>query len=82
VEFSLHAPEATQVFVAGDFNGWQPELHPLKRNKQGLWKTKLDLAPGIYQYLYLVDGFWCEDLGCPSRVDNPFGGQNCVRVVE
>jgi 5'-AMP-activated protein kinase regulatory beta subunit len=82
VEFSLHAPEATRVVVAGDFNGWQADDHPLKRNKQGLWKTNLHLPPGTYQYRFLVDEVWCEDPGCLTRMDNPFGSQNCVMVVE
>ena len=81
VQFALDAPDAISVIIAGDFNDWQTSRH-LKRNPQGRWATRISLAPGRYQYRFLVDGVWCDDPRCSDRVDNPLGGQNCVRVVE
>ncbi len=83
VKFFLNnVPEATKVGVAGDFNGWQTEAHPLKHNRDGTWTTTLSLLPGTYQYRFFVDGEWCDDPTCAARVDNEFGSQNCVIVVE
>ena len=81
VQFSLDAPNATSVIIAGDFNDWQTR-RPLKRNPQGRWTARISLAPGSYQYRFLVDGVWCDDPRCSDRVDNRLGGQNCVRVVK
>lgn len=33
--FSVWAPNAASLFVAGDFNGWQKESHPLKLREDG-----------------------------------------------
>lgn len=80
--FQLAAPDATSVSVAGDFNNWDPQATPLKRDKQGVWKVALKLEPGSYQYKFLVDGNeWKEDPENPNRVSTPFGTFNSVREV-
>jgi 1,4-alpha-glucan branching enzyme len=81
VDFDFSAPHAGSVSIAGDFNDWNPGSHPMKKDKKGVWKISLNLAPGTYQYRFYVDGDWQNDPGCTSRVENPFGGQNCARVV-
>ena len=76
--FKYMAPEAQCVLLAGDFNAWKPESHPLKRTSNGLWKINLSLSPGRYEYRFLVDGQWYNDPDCKSYAPNPFGGDNCV----
>lgn len=44
-EFSLLAPSVQSVFLAGDFNQWDLSSHPLKRDKNGMWKISLNLNP-------------------------------------
>ena len=78
VTFSLHAPEASQVCVAGTFNQWDPEARPLKRDKKGTWRTWTNLEPGRYEYLFVVNGQWQEDPACPEICDNNFGSSNSV----
>lgn len=82
VSFSFLAPEAGGVSVAGEFNHWDPLSHPLKKDKKGLWKVSLSLAPGTYQYRFFVDGQWQNDPNCTSSVGNPFGTSNSVKRVE
>jgi 1,4-alpha-glucan branching enzyme len=82
VAFSFLAPEAESVALAGDFNDWEPMRHPMKKDKKGVWKVSLNLAPGTYQYKFFVDGAWVNDLNCADSVLNPFGGLNCVKKVE
>jgi 1,4-alpha-glucan branching enzyme len=37
--FSVWAPNAEQVFVIGDFNGWDKSSHPLRpRGQSGIWE--------------------------------------------
>jgi 1,4-alpha-glucan branching enzyme len=81
VAFSLLAPRAEKVSVAGDFNDWNLKTHPLKKDKKGVWKISLDLLPGTYQYRFLVDGEWQSDPSCMDCIENPFGTLNCVKKV-
>lgn len=81
VTFSLVAPDAQSVLVAGDFTGWDRVPVSLKKQKAGVWKKVVSLEPGQYEYRYLVDGQWQDDPNCATRVANPFGSDNCVCVV-
>jgi len=81
VTFSLEAPEAAHVYLAGDFNGWNTASHPLKKDKTGVWKVSVNLVPGIYEYLFFVEGGWQGDPQATECVANPFGAYNCVRRV-
>jgi 1,4-alpha-glucan branching enzyme len=57
--FAVWAPNAAQVFVMGDFNGWDHGSHPLKqRGNSGIWEG---FVPGVkeggnYKY-YIVSRF-------------------------
>jgi len=82
VIFSFLAPHAESVSIAGDFNDWNTMNHPMKKDKKGIWKVSLNLAPGTYQYNFFVDGEWQCDPNCTDRVENPFGTFNCVKKVE
>jgi len=53
VHFAVWAPNARQVSVLGDFNGWNPELNVLgSRGATGVWEGFVpDLAAGaLYKY--------------------------------
>lgn len=67
VEFSCVAPKAQSVFVAGTFNDWNPEAAPLSFATNGKWSTKLKLAPGRYEFKFIVDGEWCCEPGCEGE---------------
>ena len=56
VPFVCLAQEAQQVFVAGDFNDWDPASHPMKRMPDGAWRLEISLNHGHHHYLFLVDG--------------------------
>jgi 1,4-alpha-glucan branching enzyme len=36
------APEAHALYLTGDFNNWEPEEIPLKKNQYGIWELFLD----------------------------------------
>ena len=46
------------------------------------WKIAIHLLPGRYEYNFVVDGNWVEDMLCSEMVPNPFGTRNSVIVVE
>ena len=81
VQFNLYAPEAERVHLAGDFNNWDADHLLMKRDKKGTWKASFPLPPGRYEYRFRVDGVWHDDPNTPERVGNPFGSQNCLRIV-
>jgi 1,4-alpha-glucan branching enzyme len=56
VNFVCVAPQARQVMLAGDFNDWDPEALPLKRQPDGSWTAQVTLGHGHHHYRFLVDG--------------------------
>jgi len=79
--FSIRAPGARSVHLAGDFTNWQQGAIPMKPASNGLWSVSVALPAGNYQYRFLVDGEWRDDPECGQRAPNPFGSQNMVRIV-
>ncbi len=79
--FSLNAPQAKEVFLAGDFNEWMVEKHPLKKGGDGVWKKSTLLFPGSYEYKYFVDGEWALDPDNHQICANKFGTHNNVITV-
>jgi len=81
ISLRIRAPEAGIVAVVGDFNGWDPLIHPLVARPDGWWTIDLSLPPGRYQYCFWVDG----DLVPPGdetvTVPDGFGGRNGVLEV-
>jgi anti-sigma factor RsiW len=72
------AGPAQTVTVAGDFNGWQPEGLPLVQ-RQGVWTIDLALPPGIYEYMFVVDGQqWVTDPLARTTRDDGYGGENAI----
>jgi hypothetical protein len=75
VQFRLDAAQAHSVSLAGSFSAWRPtvELHQVA---DGVWSASVPLKPGVYDYLFLVDGSrWVPDPAAPSVADD-FGGTN------
>jgi anti-sigma factor RsiW len=69
---------AKSVTVAGDFNGWQPEGLPLVQ-RHGVWTIDLALPPGIYEYMFVVDGQqWVTDPLARTTRDDGYGGANAI----
>jgi len=82
VQFEYCAPDAREVFLAGDFNNWDTYTSPLKKDRKGIWKANLSLMPGRYEYRFFSDGNWENDPSCSCCVPNEFGSENCVKIVE
>ena len=81
IKFEYSAPEAKEVSLVGNFNQWDSQANPMKKDKKGIWKVTLSLEPGRYEYRFFVDGNWENDPSCSGCVANEFGGENCVRIV-
>jgi len=80
VMFTLDAPRAERVQLAGDFNGWDLKGNDMSPDG-GIWKTVVPLEPGRYRYRYVVDGQWQSDPLNPVAEPSPYGGHDSILVV-
>ncbi|MBD3349166.1 MAG: hypothetical protein GF400_08230, partial [Candidatus Eisenbacteria bacterium] len=83
--FSVRAPEADSVHLAGGFNDWSTSATPMSdEDGDGTWTVVADIAPGTYEYKFAIDGGarWVEDQGNPNTAPDPYGGVNSVLVAE
>jgi 1,4-alpha-glucan branching enzyme len=81
VRFSLSAPQARQVSLVGDFNGWDPAATALQE-RDGTWTVVIPVAPGRHQYGFVIDGTeWIADPEAARTADADFGTANSVVYV-
>ena len=73
VQFRLADTAAREVALVGDFNGWRPE-HRLHQAAGGVWSVDVALAPGVYHYVFVVDGEVMRLDPLAPRVTDGFGG--------
>ena len=84
VTFALPLDDApVDVSVVGDFNGWDPALHPLKRRSNGTRSVSVTVPAGAtYQFKYLsVDGTWFCDEAADDYTLNEYHATNSVLRV-
>lgn len=82
-KFSLYAPQAHEITLIGDFNGWGSE-QPLQLRPQdkGIWTVEVPLNPGSYQYAFLIDGAtMVTDPRAEQHVNDGFGRRNALITV-
>lgn len=58
---------AKKVYVAGNFNNWNPVMLPLQHNSSG-WILPYTLPAGNYLYKFIVDGQWIRDPLNPHQI--------------
>ncbi|MGE5586146.1 MAG: hypothetical protein ACM309_11570 [Bacillota bacterium] len=84
VAFTFKPPiPATSVNVAGTFNGWSATANPMSDPEgDGIWAAVIELAPGSYQYKFVVNGDkWYEDPYAADFVSDGYGGKNSIVYV-
>jgi 1,4-alpha-glucan branching enzyme len=69
VHFLFQAPEANEVYLAGEFNGWHTQTLPMIRGENGLWNATMELPAGRHEYKLFVDGAWMEDRSCEVEAE-------------
>ena len=74
---------AKQVNLVGEFNNWDVNGIPMRKNKNGEYTASLDLEKGReYQFRYLIDGHnWYSDPEADRYEANVFQSENAVVVV-
>ncbi|MBC8425479.1 hypothetical protein H8E07_15270 [bacterium] len=81
VTFVHRAPGAQEVYLAGSFNGWNAFDIPMADTGGGVWSVVMDLAPGEYQYKFVVDSAWTQDEANAASAPDGYGGENSVVAV-
>lgn len=81
VRFVCHAPGATRVQVAGDFNQWSTggaESEMVATDEADVWIREFRIPSGRYAYRLIIDGRWTSDPANPYVESNPYGELNSV----
>ena len=80
VEFSFFRPEASEMFLVGDFNGWHRTSQPMTREASGYWSCRICVPEGIYRFRYRAGGQWYVDYAAFGVECGPYGHDSIVRV--
>jgi chromosome partitioning protein len=81
VVFTVLAPEAKEVYLAGEFNGWRLDEDSRMNSNNGAWSKKMRLGFGQYRYRFVIDGRWTEDSNNPIKEMNPYGEMDSLLEV-
>jgi 1,4-alpha-glucan branching enzyme len=81
VRFEYDDVAAGKVCLAGTFNDWHPAVSEMLPLGSGKWVKELELAPGAYEYRFVIDGRWTQDPRCARTVPNTFGETNSLLIV-
>ncbi|HTY87480.1 MAG TPA: glycogen-binding domain-containing protein [Candidatus Acidoferrum sp.] len=83
VAFVLNSLEAEEVYLCGDFNNWAPGKLPMRRHGEDhWWEKRLLLAPGRYEYKFIVNGVWIHNPDAAENVPNSYGSLNSVVEIQ
>ena len=83
VEVTFRMPpidDVVELYLCGDFNGWQVKGVPLSQESDGTWVAKLVLEAGkSYRFRYIDNqGRWLNDGEADAYVPNDFGSDDSV----
>jgi chromosome partitioning protein len=70
---TVQAPNAKEVYLAGEFNDWKLDENSRMEQTNGCWSKRLDLNNGKYRYRFVIDGNWSEDPSNPQTQLNTYG---------
>ncbi len=83
--FKPDKPTSDPISLAGTFNDWGVGKTILTGpDAEGRYSTTLLLAPGSYQYKFVIgSGGWTQDkAGQDADADDGYGGKNSIRNVD
>ena len=83
-QFIIVVPTATSMSLVGEFNDWDAMRNPMTRvSDEGAWSITIPLAPGRYEYQFVVDGTnHITDPTRPQASSDFAGTANSVVTVE
>lgn len=81
VEFSFYRPQARQVFLVGDFNGWRHGELLMTHTGEGYWNASMNLPTGVFKFRYCADGQWFTDYAAFGIEPGPFGWDSVIHIA-
>ncbi|MEM1185079.1 MAG: AAA family ATPase [Planctomycetota bacterium] len=84
VLFVQPATLGRQICIAGAFNGWNADSHPMRKNEAlGVHELSIEMHAGDHSYRLIIDGVWSPDPHNSTTTPNEFGGLNSlIRVTD
>ena len=83
VTFTVHAEAGQDVRLAGSFTDWETKARKMAFKKQnGVYSATVKLAPGEYQYKFIIGDKWATDDQNTEFVPNDKGTFNSRLVVK
>jgi len=80
VLFVVPALNAQNVSVVGDFNAWEATALS-DDNQDGIWTASIPLAPGRYEYAFVIDERWWGQDPLADEYVRSFDQYSSVRYV-
>lgn len=70
---------ADRIYLIGDFNQWNERSTPMRQERDGVWRARVDLPAGNhYQFRYMIDGQWKTDNHADGFAQGHYGVDNSV----
>ena len=83
VTFTVHAEAGQDVRLAGSFTDWETKAKKMTFKKaNGIYSVTVKLAPGEYQYKFIIGDKWTTDDQNAEFVPNDKGTFNSKLVVK
>ena len=83
VTFTVHAEAGQDVRLAGSFTDWETKAKKMSFKKaNGIYSATVKLAPGEYQYKFIIGDKWVTDDQNTEFVPNDKGTFNSKIVVK
>ena len=76
--FDPKGKKYNKVHIKGEFNAWNPNATKLRLSDDGIWQQEIEIEPGTYQYVYVIDGKEMPDPANPDKISNGMGAFNSV----
>jgi 1,4-alpha-glucan branching enzyme len=79
VIFYCKAQPGSEVYIAGDFNNWDPARKKMQeKDNDGIFTATMMLPPGEYEYKFVINGEWSIDPECDEWIPNSLGSINSL----
>ena len=83
VTFTVHAEAGQDVRLAGSFTDWETKAKKMTfKKRNGVYSATVKLAPGEYQYKFIIGDRWATDDQNTEFVPNDKGTFNSKLVVK
>ena len=83
VTFTVHAEAGQDVRLAGSFTDWETKAKKMTFKKtNGVYSVTVKLAPGEYQYKFIIGDKWTTDDQNTEFVPNDKGTFNSKLVIK